>query len=147
MSSIKRKVLGQLSVYSPSSNLLIILATAYHHCSANSQHVILLYIRPRVVLTYRIDAGTTAIAYLVMLILLSRQMQRSRTPTGISRISFWTFLVQSTVDALSFAGHTVFALVADGKPSLSLITPAFLACVLFANEAVRLREMSFAYLP
>ncbi|KAJ7115923.1 hypothetical protein C8R44DRAFT_880324 [Mycena epipterygia] len=80
-------------------------------------------------------AGTTAIAYLVMLILLSRQMQRSRTPTGISRISFWTFLVQSTVDALSFAGHTVFALVADGKPSLSLITPAFLACVLFANEA------------
>ncbi|KAJ7449681.1 hypothetical protein FB451DRAFT_1287670 [Mycena latifolia] len=80
-------------------------------------------------------AGTTAIAYLVMLILLSRQMQRSRTPSGISRISFWTFLVQSTVDSLSFAGHTVFALVADGKPSLSLIAPAFLACVLFANES------------
>ncbi|KAJ7668346.1 hypothetical protein B0H17DRAFT_1209956 [Mycena rosella] len=80
-------------------------------------------------------AGTTAIAYLVMLILLSRQMKRSRTPSGISRISFWTFLVQSTVDSLSFAGHTVFALVADGKPSLSLIAPAFLACVLFANES------------
>ncbi|KAJ7155449.1 hypothetical protein C8R43DRAFT_884617 [Mycena crocata] len=80
-------------------------------------------------------AGTTAIAYLIMLILLSRQMQRSRTPSGISRISFWTFLVQATVDSLSFAGHTVFALVADGKPSLSLIAPAFLACVLFANEA------------
>ncbi|KAJ7091331.1 hypothetical protein B0H15DRAFT_930088 [Mycena belliarum] len=80
-------------------------------------------------------AGTTAVAYLAMLILLSRQMQRSRTPSGISRISFWTFLVQSTVDSLSFAGHTVFALVADGKPSLSLIAPAFLACVLFANES------------
>ncbi|KAJ6581462.1 hypothetical protein B0H19DRAFT_1217673 [Mycena capillaripes] len=80
-------------------------------------------------------AGTTAITYLVMLILLSRQMQRSRTPSGISRLSFWTFLVQATVDALSFAGHTVFALVADGKPSLSLIAPAFLACVLFANES------------
>ncbi|KAJ7765390.1 hypothetical protein DFH07DRAFT_1014818 [Mycena maculata] len=80
-------------------------------------------------------AGTTAIAYLVMLTLLSRQMQRSRTPSGITRISFWTFLVQAVVDALSFAGHTVFALVADGKPSLSLIAPAFLACVLFANEA------------
>ncbi|KAJ6607473.1 hypothetical protein B0H10DRAFT_550301 [Mycena sp. CBHHK59/15] len=80
-------------------------------------------------------AGTTAIAYLVMLILLMRQMQHSRTPSGISRLSFWSFLVQSTVDSLSFAGHTVFALVADGKPSLSLIAPAFLACVIFANEA------------
>ncbi|KAJ7504432.1 hypothetical protein B0H11DRAFT_516924 [Mycena galericulata] len=80
-------------------------------------------------------AGTTAVAYFIMLTLLSRQMQRSRTPSGISRISFWTFLVQCIVDALSFAGHTVFALVADGKPSLSLIAPAFLACVLFAYEA------------
>ncbi|KAJ7606163.1 hypothetical protein DFH06DRAFT_1251770 [Mycena polygramma] len=80
-------------------------------------------------------AGTTAVTYLIMLVLLSRQMQRSRTPSGISRLSFWTFFVQSTVDSLSFAGHTVFALVADGKPSLSLIAPAFLACVLFSNEA------------
>ncbi|KAJ7898423.1 hypothetical protein B0H13DRAFT_2031847 [Mycena leptocephala] len=80
-------------------------------------------------------AGMAAITYLVMLVLLSRQMQRSRTPSGLSRISFWTFFVQATVDSLSFAGHTVFALVADGKPSLSLIAPAFLACVLFANES------------
>ncbi|KAF7356630.1 RING-type domain-containing protein [Mycena venus] len=80
-------------------------------------------------------AGTTAITYLILLVLLSRQMQRSRTPSGISRLSFWTFFVQATVDSLSFAGHTVFALIADGKPSLSLIVPAFLACVLFANEA------------
>ncbi|KAJ7066593.1 hypothetical protein C8F01DRAFT_1123824 [Mycena amicta] len=80
-------------------------------------------------------AGAAGVAYLTMLILLSRQMQRSRTPAGISRLSFWTFLIQATVDALSFAGHTVFALVADGKPSLSLVAPAFLACVLFANEA------------
>ncbi|KAF7309806.1 RING-type domain-containing protein [Mycena indigotica] len=80
-------------------------------------------------------AGSAALAYFIMLVLLSRQMQHSRTPTGISRLSFWTFMVQATVDSLSFAGHTVFALVADGKPSLSLVAPAFLACVLFANEA------------
>ncbi|KAF7370635.1 RING-type domain-containing protein [Mycena sanguinolenta] len=80
-------------------------------------------------------AGSAAITYLILLILLFRQMARSRTPSGISRLSYWTFLVQATVDSLSFAGHTVFALVADGKPSLSLIVPAFLACVLFANEA------------
>ncbi|KAJ7252759.1 hypothetical protein B0H12DRAFT_1117744 [Mycena haematopus] len=80
-------------------------------------------------------AGSVAVTYLVMLSLLFRQMNHSRTPSGISRLSFWTFFVQATVDALSFAGHTVFALVADGKPSLSLIVPAFIACVLFANEA------------
>ncbi|KAF7308521.1 RING-type domain-containing protein [Mycena chlorophos] len=80
-------------------------------------------------------AGVAGVIYLIMLVLLSRQMKESRTPAGISRLSFWTFLVQSTVDSLSFAGHTVFALVADGKPSLSLIAPAFLVCVLFANEA------------
>ncbi|KAJ6518763.1 hypothetical protein C8R45DRAFT_949170 [Mycena sanguinolenta] len=80
-------------------------------------------------------AGSAAVTYLILLILLFRQMHRSRTPSGITRLSYWTFLVQATVDALSFAGHTVFALVADGKPSLSLIVPAFLACVLFANES------------
>ncbi|KAF7308805.1 RING-type domain-containing protein [Mycena kentingensis (nom. inval.)] len=80
-------------------------------------------------------AGGAAVAYLIMLVLFSRQMQQSRTPSGISKLSFLTFMVQAVVDSLSFAGHTVFALVADGKPSLSLIAPAFLACVLFANEA------------
>lgn len=82
------------------------------------------------------DAGLTAISYLIMLILFSRQSERSRTPSGISRVSRWTFLVQSTMDSVSFAGHITFAILAEGRPSLSLIAPAFLACLVFIHEAV-----------
>ncbi|KAF7969695.1 hypothetical protein HWV62_26216 [Athelia sp. TMB] len=86
----------------------------------------------RKVTTY---AGFAAISYLTLLVLLSRQMDRSRTPAGISRVTRWSFLTQSIVDSVSFAGHITFAILADGRPSLSLVAPAFLACVLFVNEA------------
>src|SRR6266550_4653423 len=71
-----------------------------------------------------------------MLILFNRQAKRSRSPSGISRISRWTFLTQATVDSVSFAGHITFAILAEGRPSLSLTAPAFLACMLFVYEAV-----------
>jgi hypothetical protein len=74
--------------------------------------------------------------YLVQLLLLSRQVDRSRTPAGLSRVSLWTFLAQSIVDSVSFAGHITFAIIANGRPSLSLVAPAFVACVLFAFESV-----------
>ncbi|KAJ4479660.1 hypothetical protein C8J55DRAFT_74855 [Lentinula edodes] len=86
----------------------------------------------RKVTTY---AGTAAVTYLTILILLSRQVARSSTPSGISRVSRYTFLVQSTIDSVSFAGHVTFAVLAEGRPSLSLIAPSFLACVIFLYEA------------
>ncbi|KAJ3718919.1 hypothetical protein C8R42DRAFT_674859 [Lentinula raphanica] len=86
----------------------------------------------RKVTTY---AGTATIAYLTILILFTRQMARSSTPSGISRVSRYTFLVQSTIDSVSFAGHVTFAVLAEGRPSLSLIAPSFLACVVFLYEA------------
>jgi hypothetical protein len=42
------------------------------------------------------------------------------------------------MDSVSFAGHITFAILAAGRPSLSLIAPAFLACMLFVQEAVSL---------
>ena len=87
----------------------------------------------RKVTTY---AGFSALAYLGILILFSRQASRSRTPSGISRVSKWTFLAQATMDSVSFAGHITFAILAEGRPSLSLLAPAFLACMLFVQEAV-----------
>ncbi|KAF8817515.1 hypothetical protein BYT27DRAFT_7199045 [Phlegmacium glaucopus] len=86
----------------------------------------------RKVTTY---AGLTAISYLILLILFSRQTERSRTPSGISRVSLWTFLIQATMDSVSFAGHITFAILAEGRPSLSLIAPSFLACLVFVHEA------------
>ena len=77
------------------------------------------------------------ISYLILLILFSRQTEHSRTPSGISRVSLWSFLIQATMDSVSFAGHITFAILAEGRPSLSLIVPAFLACLVFVYEAVR----------
>ena len=77
------------------------------------------------------------ISYLLLLILFSRQTEHSRTASGISRVSLWTFLIQATMDSVSFAGHITFAILAEGRPSLSLIVPAFLACLVFVHEAVR----------
>ena len=84
-----------------------------------------------------VDAGLMGISYLILLILFSRQTEHSRTPSGISRVSLWLFLIQATMDSVSFAGHITFAILAEGRPSLSLIVPAFLACLVFVYEAVR----------
>ncbi|KAG6827207.1 hypothetical protein H0H92_012791 [Tricholoma furcatifolium] len=82
-----------------------------------------------------LDAGLSGLAYLALLILFSRQTERSRTPSGLARVSRWIFLVQSTVDSVSFAGHITFAILAEGRPSIALVAPAFLACILFVYEA------------
>lgn len=85
---------------------------------------------------WSLDAGLSGLAYLALLVLFSRQIERSRTPSGLARVSRWMFLSQSTVDSVSFAGHITFAILAEGRPSTSLVAPAFLACILFVYEAV-----------
>ncbi|KAI5124239.1 hypothetical protein M0805_005088 [Coniferiporia weirii] len=86
----------------------------------------------RKVTTY---SAVAAIVYLVLLLLFVRQTEASQTPAGISRVSRWTFLTQAAADSISFVGHITFGILADGRPSLSLIAPAFLAAVLLVYEA------------
>jgi len=52
--------------------------------------------------TKMVDAGWSSIIYLVMLLLLSRQITASRTPAGVSRLSRWTFFAQALIDTISF---------------------------------------------
>ncbi|KAG8214982.1 hypothetical protein J3R82DRAFT_8385 [Butyriboletus roseoflavus] len=80
-------------------------------------------------------ASVSAIVYLVLLALLSRQMDKAHSPAALTRLSLWTFLTQAIVDAVAFAGHITFAILANGRPSISLVAPAFIACILFALEA------------
>ncbi|KAF8433251.1 hypothetical protein L210DRAFT_3623175 [Boletus edulis BED1] len=80
-------------------------------------------------------ASVSAIVYLVLLALLTRQMDRAHSPAALARLSVWTFLTQAIVDAVAFAGHITFAILANGRPSISLVAPAFIACLLFALEA------------
>ncbi|KAF9018615.1 hypothetical protein BDZ89DRAFT_1139888 [Hymenopellis radicata] len=86
----------------------------------------------RKVTTY---AGTASVAYFILLFLLTRQMEQSRTPAGIARVSRWLFFTQATIDSVSFAAHITFAIIAEGRPSISLTAPAFLACTMFVYEA------------
>ncbi|KAL0955123.1 hypothetical protein HGRIS_004036 [Hohenbuehelia grisea] len=82
----------------------------------------------------KIDAGTAAIAYFIALLFLIKQTELSSTPSGIARVSRYTMLSQVMIDSVSFAGHITFAILAEGRASLSLIVPAFLAAMLFAYE-------------
>ncbi|TFK52045.1 hypothetical protein OE88DRAFT_1658813 [Heliocybe sulcata] len=86
----------------------------------------------RMVTTY---AGLSAVVYLCLLTLLARQLNISRTPTNVSRLSRWSFLTQALADSIFFAGHITFAVVTEGQASISLVAPAFLACLLFVYEA------------
>ncbi|KAH8111085.1 hypothetical protein DFH11DRAFT_1799176 [Phellopilus nigrolimitatus] len=86
----------------------------------------------RKVTTY---SAVAAFVYLALLLLFIRQAEASQTPAGISRVSRWTFLTQAATDSISFVGHITFGILADGRPSLSLIAPAFLASVLLVYEA------------
>lgn len=87
-------------------------------------------------LTNDLDAATAGAAYFIMLMLFVRQAERCRTPSGLTNLSRWTFLCQSTLDAVSFAGYFTFAIISEGRPSLSLIAPGFLGGLLFVQEAV-----------
>ncbi|KIY45018.1 hypothetical protein FISHEDRAFT_77045 [Fistulina hepatica ATCC 64428] len=86
----------------------------------------------RKVTTY---AGAATALYLALVILFTRQAAHSRTPSGISRLSRWSFIAQFSIDVLSFVGHTTFAILGQGRPALAMIACAFLAMVLFVHEA------------
>ena len=117
--------------------LMLKTATGRALSSARLRHVwAILVFRVTVTEFLPIDAGLMGISYLALLILFSRQTEHSRTPSGISRASLYSFLIQATMDSVSFAGHITFAILAEGRPSLSLIVPAFLACLVFVYEAV-----------
>ncbi|TFK71357.1 hypothetical protein BDN72DRAFT_817637 [Pluteus cervinus] len=79
-------------------------------------------------------AAMMTLAYFALILLSTRQTRRSRTPSGLSRVSRWVFLPQAALDCVAFAGHITFAVLAEGRTSLALLAPAFLACVLFLIE-------------
>ena len=105
---------------------------------------------------YLEDSSIAAFVYLALLLLFIRQSVASQTPVAISRVSRWTFLTQAAADSISFVGvcpflcpplsydpskhqplqHITFGILADGRPSMSLIAPAFFAAVLLVYEAV-----------
>ncbi|KAH9829949.1 uncharacterized protein C8Q71DRAFT_717557 [Rhodofomes roseus] len=80
-------------------------------------------------------AGISMIVNFILLRLLIRETARISNAIGLNRVSRYTFLAQSLIDAISFVGHITLGILADGRASLSVLAPAGLACMLFINEA------------
>ncbi|KAF8604550.1 hypothetical protein BDV93DRAFT_491761 [Ceratobasidium sp. AG-I] len=75
--------------------------------------------------------------YFIILKLLVRQMEMSRTPAAVAKVSRWTFASQAIADAYSFVGHVTVGIVSESRSSLSIIAPGFLAATLFLVFEVR----------
>ncbi|KAI0351865.1 hypothetical protein OH77DRAFT_1486589 [Trametes cingulata] len=86
----------------------------------------------RKIITY---SGFATLVNLALLALFRRQAAESSSAVGLSRVSRYTFLIQSLIDAISFIGHITLGILAEGRPSLSVLAPAGLACLLFIYEA------------
>lgn len=56
------------------------------------------------------DAGISTLTYFALLILFFRQVARSRSVTGLSRVSRYPFLIQSLIDAVAFVGVCLLSL-------------------------------------
>ena len=124
------------------------IAMSSHVCHPFSQHN---DVKSK---TKVVDAGWSSIIYLVMLLLLSRQITASRTPAGVSRLSRWTFFAQALIDTITFVIVGVFryhsscvlspetpqlaslAIGVHTRASIPLIAPAALAMVLLVYEMV-----------
>ena len=61
-------------------------------------------------LTLLTDAGISTVVNLLLLSLHLRQVRRSRSAAGLSRVSRYPFIIQSLIDAVSFVGVSDIAL-------------------------------------
>ncbi|WVF68112.1 hypothetical protein IAT40_002875 [Kwoniella sp. CBS 6097] len=79
---------------------------------------------------YSVYAG---FSQLVVLLLLVRQMESTRTPSTLAKVSLYTIIIMSITDSWVFSAHIVVAIMSDNRASLSMIIPAFLC---FATAVV-----------
>ncbi|OBZ78657.1 DSC E3 ubiquitin ligase complex subunit 1 [Grifola frondosa] len=80
-------------------------------------------------------SGFSTIINLTLLALLKRQVWRSSSAVGLSRVSRYAFLTQSLIDAISFVGHiTLASWQMAGHRSLCLLPQGWLACFSFMRH-------------
>ena len=55
-----------------------------------------------------------------------RQMEATRTPSTLAKVSLWTIIMMAILDSWVFSSHVIVGIMTDTKASLPLIVPGFL---------------------
>ncbi|KAL7422798.1 hypothetical protein Q5752_002094 [Cryptotrichosporon argae] len=64
---------------------------------------------------------------LLVLVLLVRQMESTRTPSSLAKVSLWTIVMMGISDSWVFSAHVVVGIMSDNKSSLPMLVPGFLS--------------------
>ncbi|WVQ85781.1 hypothetical protein IAT38_007948 [Cryptococcus sp. DSM 104549] len=85
------------------------------------------------------------LSQLVVLVLLVRQMESTRTPSTLAKVSLWGVVIMSVSDSWVFSAHVVLGIMSDNRASLPMLVPGFLclctAVVFGPRYAVLLHRM------
>ncbi|WVW81137.1 hypothetical protein I302_103128 [Kwoniella bestiolae CBS 10118] len=71
-------------------------------------------------------AAYATISQLIVLLLLVRQMEKTRTPSSLSKVSVYTIVIMSITDSWVFSAHVVVGIMSDNKASLPMLVPGFM---------------------
>ncbi len=72
-----------------------------------------------------------AVVLIIQSLLVTRQMDRSTTPSALSKISYISWGLQCLIDIGSFGAHVVAAIFPRDRSSMAMLTCAFLQATLF----------------
>lgn len=89
-------------------------------------------------------AAILALVYLIQARLLVQQMEVTRTPSALAKVSWETFAILSVLDGYVSLAHLNVAILSNNKATLPLIAAAFLSCILFVSQR---RSISFFLCP
>lgn len=72
------------------------------------------------------DAAYATASQLLVLILLVRLMEQTRTPSSLTKVSMWTIVIMGISDSWIFSAHVVVGIMSDNRTSLPMLVPGFL---------------------
>ena len=72
------------------------------------------------------DAAYATLSQLIILVLLVRQMESTRTPSSLAKVSLWTIVIMGLSDSWIFSLHVVQGIMSDNKTSLPMLVPGFM---------------------
>lgn len=89
------------------------------------------------------DAAYATAAQLLVLVVLVRQMDFTRTPSTLAKVSLWSIVLMGITDSWLFSAHVVVGIMSENRASVPMLVPGFLClCTAIVFGPVRL---SLAY--